>query len=203
MGNQKIDYFFKRKGLSGNNIDSSPIKNLVDQKELDLDSGFPSISKSSLTPSPTLANSFVVDNRPSKAPRVEQETFDASTIERDPRLRNSIWDFPPNQRDEVHRAYIGKGPYQPIPSNDPKYVDKYGRRFLSSWYKLFPDWLEYSPTKDFAYCLPCFLFSKPLGHFGSNAFTRDGFRSWKRVNEGSNCAFFFYVGKPLCNIFKK
>ncbi|GMJ15277.1 hypothetical protein HRI_005196900 [Hibiscus trionum] len=101
MGNQKIDSFFKRKGLSENNIDSSPIKNLVDQKELDLDSGFPSISKSSPTPSPKLVNSSIVDNRPSKAPRVEQETFDASTIERDPRLQNSIWDFPPNQRDEV------------------------------------------------------------------------------------------------------
>ncbi|GMI80090.1 hypothetical protein like AT1G19260 [Hibiscus trionum] len=202
MGNQKIDSFFKRKGLSGNNIDSSPIKNLVDQKELDLDSGFPSISKSSPTPSPKLINSSIVDNRPSKAPRVEQETFDASTIERDPGLRNSIWDFPPNQRDEVRRAYIGKGPYQPIPSNDPKYVDKYGRRFLSSWYKLFPDWLEYSPTKDAAYCLPCFLFSKPLGRFGSNTFTRDGFRSWKKVNEGSNCAFLLHVGKNTNSLHK-
>ncbi|GMI77053.1 hypothetical protein HRI_001374600 [Hibiscus trionum] len=127
MGNQKIDSFFKRKGLSENNIDSSPIKNLVDKKELDLDSGFPSISKSSPTPSPKFVNSSVVDNHPSKAPRVEQETFDASIVERDPGLQNSIWDFPPNQRDEVRRAYIGKGPYQPIPSNDPKYVDKYGR----------------------------------------------------------------------------
>ncbi|KAL7094155.1 hypothetical protein ACP275_11G084100 [Erythranthe tilingii] len=48
----------------------------------------------------------------------------------------------------------------------------------------FPTWLEYSPTTDAAYCLPCYLFaSKSNARFGANAFTGAGFRNWKKVNE--------------------
>ena len=43
------------------------------------------------------------------------------------------------QRDEVRRAYIKAGPYQPTLPNSPDYIDKNGRCFLNSWYKLFPD----------------------------------------------------------------
>ena len=52
------------------------------------------------------------------------------------------------------------------------------RRFQPDWFKMFPNWLEYSPTKDAAFCLPCFLFNKrPTGHPGSNAFTIEGFKN--------------------------
>ncbi|KAI3450188.1 hypothetical protein Pfo_006853 [Paulownia fortunei] len=67
-----------------------------------------------------------------------------------------------------------------IPEKSPKYVDKHGRRFLPSWFKLFPDWLEYSPSKNIAYYLPCYLFVKPSTHYGANAFTTDGFQTWKK-----------------------
>ncbi|KAK9664915.1 hypothetical protein RND81_14G077000 [Saponaria officinalis] len=55
-----------------------------------------------------------------------------------------------------------------------------GRKFCSSWFKLFPDWLEYSPTTNAAYCLPCFLYAKPSGCQRENAFTIEGFRSWNK-----------------------
>lgn len=44
-------------------------------------------------------------------------------------------DIPISKRDEYRRAYIKAGPYQPV----PQYSDeKTGRRFPTSWYKLFP-----------------------------------------------------------------
>ena len=109
--------------------------------------------------------------------RVESKDVDLSSIVYDPRLRQSIWDYSVQQRDEIRRAYIKIGPYQPISPNSPDYINKNGRHFLSSWYKLFPDWLEYSPTKNATFCLPCFLFNKSHDCHGSSAFTIDGFRS--------------------------
>ena len=38
--------------------------------------------------------------------------------------------------------------------------DDHSRRFQYTWFSLFPLWLEYSPLKDDAYCLQCYLFSK-------------------------------------------
>ncbi|GAV85081.1 DUF4371 domain-containing protein, partial [Cephalotus follicularis] len=67
--------------------------------------------------------------------------------------------------------------------------------FQSSWFRQF-SWLEYSPSKDVVFCLPCFLFNnKPTRRFGSIAFTHDGFNNWKKVNCGSNCVFFVHMGK--------
>jgi hypothetical protein len=64
---------------------------------------------------------------------------------------------------------------------------------------MFP-WLEYSPTKDVAYCLPCYLFcEKPTRRFGANAFTIEGFRNWKKVNDDMNCAFLVHMGNWPCS----
>ena len=112
-----------------------------------------------------------------KTRRVKSKDVDLSSIVRDPGLRQSIWDYYVQQRDEIRRAYIKVGPYQPTSPNSPDYIDKNGRRCLNSWYKLFLDWLEYSPTKNATFCLPCFLFNKPHGRHGSSTFTVDGFRS--------------------------
>jgi hypothetical protein len=61
-------------------------------------------------------------------------------------------------------------------------------------------WLEYSSEKDAAYCLPCYLFSKKeIGRFGANVFTTEGFRNWKKVNDGKNCAFLAHVGNGPCS----
>ncbi|GAV77727.1 DUF4371 domain-containing protein, partial [Cephalotus follicularis] len=69
------------------------------------------------------------------------------------------------------------------------------RHFQSSWFRQF-SWLEYSPSKDTVFCLPCFLFNnKPTGRFGSNVLTDDGFNNWKKVNCGSNFAILVHMGK--------
>ncbi|KAH1030855.1 hypothetical protein J1N35_043029 [Gossypium stocksii] len=105
--------------------------------------------------------------RPCKVSRVETKKFDASSLEHDLGLRKSIWDYPPNQHNEIRRAYIKFGPYHPIPPSEAptpfQYIDKNGCQFLPSWYKLFLDWLEFSLSKNVAYCFPCFLFNKPFG----------------------------------------
>lgn len=101
-------------------------------------------------------------------------------MERDPGLRPQIGEYHINQRDEIRRAYIKVGPYQPILSKYPKSgLVTHPRSFQPSWFKLFPSWLEYSPEKDATFCLPCFLFSKPYGSGfpGQNAFIVDGFKS--------------------------
>jgi hypothetical protein len=59
---------------------------------------------------------------------------------------------------------------------------------------------KYSPTKNAAYCLPCYLFGKrPTGRPGVNAFTIEGFRNWKKVNDDIKCAFFVNMGNDLCS----
>ncbi|XP_073152649.1 uncharacterized protein [Henckelia pumila] len=67
------------------------------------------------------------------------------------------------------------------------------RRFQKCWFEQF-SWLEYSPNKDAAFCFPCFLFQEKTARY--SAFTVDGFRSWKRVNDGKRCAFLMHTGGP-------
>ncbi|XP_028111666.1 zinc finger MYM-type protein 1-like [Camellia sinensis] len=137
-----------------------------------------------------------LEQRPSKLPRVKSKDVDTSSLVRDPGLRQQIWDYPVSQCDEIRRAYIKSRPYQPKALNNQRFeTDKNGRRFFDSWYKLFLDWLEYSPTKNRAFCLPCFLFTEPTGHPGSSVFTVEGFSSWKKVNEGKNCPLLSHMGK--------
>ncbi|XP_073135836.1 uncharacterized protein [Henckelia pumila] len=94
--------------------------------------------------------------------------------------------------DEIRRAYIKMGPYQPIKNEYPP--TKFGsqnRRFQSHWFKKFT-WLEYSPSKDAAFCFPCFLFEHKNPR--NSTFTIDGFKYWKRVNDGDRCTFFMHIG---------
>ena len=71
---------------------------------------------------------------------------------------------------------------------------KHNRSFQTSWFEYYSTWLEYSPTKDAAYCLPCFVFHNTNGVEGQNTFTVDGFRNWKKVG-GKNCYFQGHIGK--------
>ena len=89
------------------------------------------------------------------------------------------------------------GPYQPCFKKNFKFEK--GRSFQGSWYEddRFKPWFEYSPKKDAAFCLPCFLFHKPTGHDGQNAFTVNGFKSWKKVKNGESCSFILHMGKDL------
>ncbi|TYI22365.1 hypothetical protein ES332_A06G098400v1 [Gossypium tomentosum] len=116
------------------------------------------------------------DACPSKIPRVEDEALDLSNLEREPGLRKQIYE-----------AYIKAGPYQHILSEYPaSNLKKHPRYFQPSWFKQL-SWLEYSPSKDAVFCLPCFLFnSNPTSRFGSTAFTHNGFSNWKKVHDGCN-----------------
>ncbi|XP_028055194.1 zinc finger MYM-type protein 1-like [Camellia sinensis] len=168
MANKKIDSFFKKRGSE--NIVQNSTNNVETSTHL--------------------------EQRPAKLPRVESKEVDTSSLVRDPRLRQQIWDYPVSERDEIRRAYIKSEPYQPKAlNNQPFETDKNVRRFLDSWYKLFLDWLEYSPTKNRVFFLPCFLFTKPTGRPGSSAFTIKGFSSWKKVNKGKNCPLLSHMGK--------
>lgn len=126
-----------------------------------------------------------------KSRRVE---IDLNTLERDPGIRKPIWQHLVNQQDEIRRAYIKMGPYQPKLIEYPR--TRYGsqtqyRRFQYTWFEKFP-WLEYSLKKDSIFCFPCFIFENkaPL----HPTFTTDGFNCWKRVNDGPRCPLLIHVG---------
>ena len=55
------------------------------------------------------------EKQPEKSLRVEiKEDFDINSLERDPGLRQQIWEYPFEKRDEVRRAYIKAGPLSKI-----------------------------------------------------------------------------------------
>ena len=103
-------------------------------------------------------------------------------------------------KDEIQRACIKWGPYQIELQNYPFSKEKHPRCSQSTWFKIFPSWLEYSSTSDGAYCLSCYLFSiKSSDRPRSDAFTRQGFRSWRKVNATKNCAFLNHIGDSCCS----
>ncbi|CAL1399656.1 unnamed protein product [Linum trigynum] len=108
------------------------------------------------------------------SPRVTNPSF--ALIERDPGLRKLVWTFPPNKRDEIRRAYLSYGPLQVKLPNFPRTGDPdHPRGFQVAWYSEFP-WVEYSESKDAAYCLPCYLFAeKPIAESGWDTFVNEGF----------------------------
>jgi hypothetical protein len=119
-------------------------------------------------------------------------------IEVDPGLRPMIWEFPVNQRDEIRRAYLKRGPCQPILRKYPLSNDDHPRSFQASWFELYPGWLEYSHEKDAIFCFPCYLFGRQASNRpGSNAFIEKGFNTWKKVNSGKHCPLLSHIGnKP-------
>lgn len=177
----KIDQYFKRKTLE--------------------ESSNPPVSENSPISHVNSPNS---ENQLSKSPRIETSKVDTQLLERDPGLHRQIWDYDVNQRDEIRRAYIMSGPYQPrLPEYPKSGSEKHPRRFQSLWFDSFPSWLEYSPTKDAAFCLPCYLFNAPFAQPKHTAFTIEGFNSWKKVRDGKNCAFLNHVGKDPNSTHKK
>ena len=67
------------------------------------------------------------------------------------------------------------------------------RWFQYTWFDQFP-WLEYSPSKDTVFCFPCFIFENKVPRHLT--FTIEGFRSWKRVNDGVRCALLMHIVSP-------
>ena len=98
-----------------------------------------------------------------------------------------IWEYHVNQRDDIRWAYIKNGPHQPCLDTYKKSVE-HNRSFQAFWFEYYSTWLEYSPTKDVVYCLPCFIFHNPNGVVGQNTLIISGFRNWKNVG-GKNYYF--------------
>ncbi|XP_055959723.1 uncharacterized protein LOC126656775 [Mercurialis annua] len=142
-----------------------------------------------------LSNISGIEEPANQIARKNSGETDVSSLERDPGLRRPILEYPVIKRDEIRRAYINLEPYQPIlpkyplsgPTNRP-------RHFIFSWYSKFPSWLEYSPSKCTAFCLPRYIFNKSNEHFGGIAFTIKGFQNWKKVNDEKKCAFLCHIG---------
>ncbi|KAH7668896.1 Ribonuclease H-like protein, partial [Dioscorea alata] len=110
--------------------------------------------------------------------------FNSNDIVSDPGLRKPIEDFDVAFRDQVRREYLTRGPCQPIGNNYPqKEYGKQRRSFQNAWFKQHP-WLEYSVTKDAAFCFWCYLFTPSReNRIKEDAFTKIGFNNWKKALE--------------------
>ena len=100
-----------------------------------------------------------------------------SDLPTDPGLRCPILDYNPNDRDQIRREFLLRGPCQPRSHKFP--MSKCGqvlRKFNHVWFEEYPNWLEYSITKDAAFCLCCYLFKPIIGkQAGSDSFVSEGF----------------------------
>ncbi|XP_058222599.1 uncharacterized protein LOC131332410 [Rhododendron vialii] len=186
MVKKTIDSFFKRRSVEQSIEHNTTAEQSVEHN-----------TTAELLQSAIGTSTIEPQTRPLKTPRVEVKEFDSSSLIRDPGLRRPIRDYPTSERDEVRRAYLTFGPYQPEFPKDQYPKDGNGRRFLPSWYKLYLEWLEYSPTKNCAYCLPCHLFAQESRRPGYNAFVDHRFSKWKKVNNSMRCPFAIHMGKDL------
>ncbi|PIA65570.1 hypothetical protein AQUCO_00100812v1 [Aquilegia coerulea] len=126
------------------------------------------------------------------------ESFDISSLESDPGLRKPISDYPPDEQDNIRRAYLMKGPCQPNHDFPLTAFGDQNRGFSKTWYTYYGCWIEYSISKDVAFCFYCYLFKRDRG---ADAFVVGGFRNWKKserlqehvgiVNSAHNKAYMF------------
>ncbi|EOX93991.1 Uncharacterized protein TCM_003021 [Theobroma cacao] len=155
-------------------------------------------SNDSLTLEPPSLNTSTHEQEQceSKRPSLNLEEINTFYIEPNLGLRPMIWESPINQRDEIHRVYLKRGPCQTIPKTYPLLDDVHPRCFQASWFELYPSWFENSCDKNAIFYLPCYLLGKNTSnHPSSNAFIEKGFKSWKKVNSGENCPLLNHVGK--------
>ncbi|XP_049370622.1 uncharacterized protein LOC125835542 [Solanum verrucosum] len=124
------------------------------------------------------------------APKIQKKTFisdvDLESLEADSGIRKPIAEYNPNIRDDIRRYYILKKPCQPKDHKFPK--TKFGkemRQFFLNWLNG-RKWLEYSITKDVAFCLCCYLFKNECesrGYVVDVAFTKTVYRAWNKATE--------------------
>ncbi|XP_057779793.1 uncharacterized protein LOC130998392 [Salvia miltiorrhiza] len=179
-------------------VEESSTSPILETSMLDMDNNVASEMITPVTP-PT----NIIEQSSQKEVQKLDPNFNNFHIERDLGLRMSIWSYSVDKRDEIRRAYLTMGPYQGIPEKSSEYMDKNRRKFVPAWYKKFPDWLEYSPIKNAAYCLHRFLFVKPSAHPWANAFNVDGFQNWKKVSNGDKCSFLIHERKCPNSSHKK
>ncbi|CAK8537303.1 unnamed protein product [Lathyrus sativus] len=107
---------------------------------------------------------------------------DLDNLPVDPGERNQMACYHPNDRDEIRRAYLQKGPCQPKDHNfQQRQFGTSLRKFNPDWFLEFGSWLEYTVSKDVIFCLCCYLMRHEIGeHKGWDAFVTEGFSNWKK-----------------------
>ncbi|XP_023633335.1 zinc finger MYM-type protein 1 [Capsella rubella] len=129
--------------------------------------------------------------------------IDLDDLPWDPAKRKNILSYHPNQRDEVRRKYLSRGPCQPRGHNFKKTaIGGVLRRFNPKWFDKYGDWLEYSVEKDKAFCLCCYLFrDQAQNQGGSDCFVSTGFCGWNKgldQHVGSDVNSFHNNAKRKC-----
>ena len=115
----------------------------------------------------------------------QNDLADLDDLPWDPADRKRISEYHVNQRNEVIRKYLIRGPCQPRGHIfKQSMVGGVLRRFNSAWFDQYPSWLEYSVKKDAAFCLNCYLFGDNACKGGRNdACIVDGFSSWNKFKK--------------------
>ncbi|CAN6562307.1 unnamed protein product [Malus baccata var. baccata] len=132
-------------------------------------------------------------NIPSRSQQSEATELDEilANFPADPAHRRRMLDYPPNYREAIRRHYLQNDPCQPRDHIMLRKVSD-NRCFIIGWSDKFK-WLEYSISKNVAFCRYCYLFKcdfDQMGSTGSDVFTEIGFTNWKkgpknlRVHEG-------------------
>ncbi|PIA31127.1 hypothetical protein AQUCO_05200016v1 [Aquilegia coerulea] len=151
------------------------------------------VPKEPVSVEPIVPNEPVVTNtKRIKRTSDGEESFAISSFESNPSLRKPISDYPPDEQDNIRRAYLVKGPCQPNHDFPLTAFGDQNRGFSKNWYTYYGSWIEYSISKDAAFCLYCYLFKKDRG--------ADAFRLQEHVglvNSAHNKAYMF--GQNLLN----
>ena len=78
---------------------------------------------------------ILVQSPQQHTPSTQKSRIDVSVLPSDPTDRWLISNYDVNDRGEVRRAYIERGPYQPQNDTYPQTIlSGYARRFNKSWY---------------------------------------------------------------------
>ncbi|KAK3212732.1 hypothetical protein Dsin_017438 [Dipteronia sinensis] len=123
---------------------------------------------------------------PPKTKRSKTQNDDTQTLshittthyERDPEKRIPIRQYPVDKQDEIRRAYVDMGPFQPTYEYPLNPCGSQSSWFQQSWFIKFP-WIEYSVENNSAFCFPCNIFDSPTSKY--HTFTVESFQNWKRV----------------------
>ncbi|KAH0689909.1 hypothetical protein KY289_017267 [Solanum tuberosum] len=146
---------------------------------------FTPISKSSLASHSHSQSNQEENVNHSEVPSHSYQEFDLSTLKFDSGERTPILNYHPNHRDVIRRAYLVNGPCQPrleVHEYPQTNISGAMRRFNHEWFDdVYHDWLEYSVSKDAAYCLYCYLFKDHnINQGGGEVFSCTGFKNWNK-----------------------
>nr|XP_016488987.1 PREDICTED: zinc finger MYM-type protein 1-like [Nicotiana tabacum] len=103
---------------------------------------------------PVEQNLNQLEEQPQSSKR-QRQGIDLDSLPTNPKERIPIRDYHPNERDEMRREYLRRGPCQPRHHKFPQ-RDFSGLkcRFNPKWFDEYRNWLEYSVIEDAAYCNP-------------------------------------------------